>query len=149
MIIDALSNLKNYTSLNPLFQDVVDFIENNDLKEQPQGIQNFKGDGLYANFSLANGKTKEQARLETHNVMVDIQIPIDSDETMGYIPREKLAPADYNEQKDITFYDGQTPDNYITVHKGEFAIFFPQDGHAPCISDKEKIQKVIFKIKAV
>ncbi|MBR3398726.1 MAG: YhcH/YjgK/YiaL family protein, partial [Prevotella sp.] len=31
---------------------------------------------------------------------------------------------------------------------GEFAIFFPQDGHAPCISQEEGIKKAIFKVKA-
>jgi len=28
------------------------------------------------------------------------------------------------------------------------AIFFPQDGHAPCISSEPTIKKAIFKIKA-
>jgi beta-galactosidase beta subunit len=28
-------------------------------------------------------------------------------------------------------------------------IFFPQDGHAPCISDKAEIKKAIFKVKVV
>jgi beta-galactosidase beta subunit len=28
------------------------------------------------------------------------------------------------------------------------AIFFPQDGHAPCIIEKDEIKKAIFKVKA-
>jgi beta-galactosidase beta subunit len=30
----------------------------------------------------------------------------------------------------------------------QMAIFFPQDGHAPCISDAPEIKKAIFKVKA-
>lgn len=148
MIIDALNNLKDYVALNPLFQDVVDFINNTDLANHEPGIVKIKGDDLFANFTLANGKTKEQAKLETHDKMIDIQIPIGTSETMGYIPREKLPEAEYNNQKDISFYANQ-PESFVTVNEGEFAIFFPQDGHAPCISDQEKIQKVIFKVKVL
>ena len=28
------------------------------------------------------------------------------------------------------------------------AIFFPQDGHAPCITGAPEIKKAIFKVKA-
>ncbi len=147
MIIDSLTHLKDYVSLNPLFQDVVDFISNIDLKEQKQGIVKIKGDDLFANFTIAEGKTKDQAKLETHDYMIDIQIPIGTTETMGYIPRSKLPHSVYDSQKDITFYE-ETPDNFFNVNVGEFVIFFPQDAHAPCISNEEQIQKVIFKVKA-
>ena len=147
MIIDSLTKLKDYVSLNPLFQDVVDFISNIDLNKQKQGIVKIKGDDLYANFTVAEGKTKDQAKLETHDKMIDIQIPIGTNETMGYIPRDKLSVSMYDSQKDITFYN-ETPENYINVNVGEFVIFFPQDAHAPCISHEKKIQKVIFKVKA-
>ena len=34
------------------------------------------------------------------------------------------------------------------VQPGQFAIFFPQDGHMPCITDAPEIKKAIFKVKA-
>ena len=78
--------------------------------------------------------------------MIDIQIPISSTEVMGYTPRNVLPVNDYDSEKDLTFYDGLA-DQYITVHPGMFAIFFPQDGHAPCISENPEIRKVIFKVE--
>lgn len=146
MIIDSLSNLKDYISLNPLFQDVVDYINSIDLKKQEQGIVKIKGDDLYANFTIAKGKTKEQAKLETHDKMIDIQIPIGTTETMGYISRVILPESVYDPINDITFYN-EKPENFFNVNVGEFVIFFPQDAHAPCISHEEQIQKVIFKVK--
>ena len=147
MILDSLNNLKNYCSLTPLFEDVVEYLRKTDISTQPQGIVKIKGDDLFANFTLAKGKKADEARLETHDNMIDIQIPINVSETMGYTPRTKLSECEYYPEKDITFYN-EAPESYITVHQGEFAIFFPEDGHAPCISDKEVIQKVIFKVKS-
>lgn len=147
MILDTLENLKCYAALNPLIGKVADFVAEHDLSKIPQGKLLIEGENLFGNFSLAKGKTKEGAKLETHNRMIDIQIPISDDETMGYTPRKNLLPQPYDEEKDLTLYEGLAA-QYVTVHKGEFAIFFPQDGHAPCVTEAETLQKVIFKLKA-
>ena len=146
MIIDTLANLGKYVALNPLFQDVVDYINNNDLASMPTGKVLIKGNVLYANFTVAKGKTKAEAKLESHDVMIDIQIPFNVPESMGYTPRTDLDEQPYNAEKDITFYDGLAQ-QYITVHPGMFVIFFPQDAHAPCVSEASEIRKVIFKVK--
>jgi YhcH/YjgK/YiaL family protein len=146
MIIDTLANLGKYVALNPLFQDVVDYINSNDLASMPTGKVFIKGNDLYANFTVAKGKSKAEAKLETHDVMIDIQIPFNVSESMGYTPRTDLAEQPYNAEKDITFYDGLAQ-QYITIQPGMFVIFFPQDAHAPCISEASEIQKVIFKVK--
>ena len=146
MIIDLLTNIGKYVALNPLFQDVVDYIRNNDLASKPEGKDVIKGDDLFANFVVTKGKTKEEAKLETHDKMIDIQIPISGVETMGYTPRVDLEEQSYNAEKDITFYDGLAQ-QYVTIYPGMFVIFFPEDGHAPAISNAEKLKKVIFKVK--
>lgn len=145
MIIDTLDNLSKYTSLNPLFQQVVDYIANNQLEGHEDGKVEIKGKDLFVNFSTAKGKTPVEAKLESHDKMIDIQIPLSTAETMGYTPRKILPEVEYNADKDISFYEGEAQ-QYITVHPGEFAIFFPQDGHAPCISQEKEIKKIIFKI---
>ena len=147
MVIDTLENLEKYVSLNPLFKDVVDFIKSNDLNALETGKHEIKGSDLFVNIQNAKGKSKEKAVLETHKKMIDIQIPLSSAETYGYTPLCCLPETEYNEAKDITKYEGAA-DTYVTCKPGEFAIFFPQDGHAPCITDVEEIRKAIFKVKA-
>lgn len=147
MVIDTLENLEKYVSLNPLFKDVVDFIKSNDLNALETGKHEIKGSDLFVNIQNAKGKSKEKTVLETHKQMIDIQIPLSSAETYGYTPLCCLPEAEYNEAKDITKYEGAA-DTYVTCKPGEFAIFFPQDGHAPCITDAEEIRKAIFKVKA-
>lgn len=146
MILDTLDNLQQYVALNPRIQKVVDFIKENDLAAVPSGKVHIDGDDVFGNFQTLKGKTREEAKLETHNVMLDIQVPFNEAETMGYTPRKDLPDIPYNESNDITFYEGLA-EQYITVHPGEFAIFLPQDGHAPCIAPGKEIQKVIFKVK--
>ncbi len=79
--------------------------------------------------------------------MIDIQIPLSTCETYGYTPLCDLPNEEYNEEKDITKY-AILADTYVTCKPGEFAIFFPQDGHAPCISGEAEIKKAIFKVLA-
>lgn len=147
MVIDTLDKLAFYKGLNPLFDDVVEFIKANDLAKLELGKHLIKGDELFVNITTAKGKTPDEAVLETHKKMIDIQIPLSGPETFGYTPLCDLPEAEYNEEKDITKYTGEA-DTYVTCKPGEFAIFFPQDGHAPCISDEDVIKKAIFKVLA-
>lgn len=149
MVIDTLENLKEYVGMNPLFADVVKFIEENDLASLEPGKHYIKDKDLFVNITTAKGKTPDQAVMETHKNMIDIQIPLDEEETYGYLPLEDL-PDDipYNAEKDITKYPDVPGSSYVTCRPGMMAIFFPQDGHAPCISNAAEIKKAIFKVKA-
>lgn len=148
MIIDELKHLKDYESLNPLFSKVVEFITQHDLNTLEEGKHEIVGKDLFVNIQTAKGKTPDEAVIETHNKMIDIQIPLSAAETYGYTPREALPEAAYNEEKDITKIPGLAAESYVTAQPGCFAIFFPQDGHAPCIAGVDEIKKAIFKVKA-
>ncbi|MBQ3700583.1 MAG: YhcH/YjgK/YiaL family protein [Prevotella sp.] len=148
MIIDKLENLKNYASVNPLFPKVVEFLQQNDLNALEAGKHEIVGKDLFVNIQMAKGRTPAEATIETHNNMIDIQIPLSAPETFGYTQRDQLPAAEYNAEKDITKIPGLACDSYITCQPGMMAIFFPQDGHAPCIAGVPEIKKAIFKVKA-
>lgn len=147
MVIDTLDNLAKYEALNPLFKEVVAFLKHNDLNDLEPGIHEILGKDLFVNITTAKGRTPDEAVLETHREMIDIQIPLDSFETYGYTPLNHLPEATYNAEKDITKYEGMA-ESFVDCQSGMFAIFFPQDGHAPCISMFPEIKKAIFKVKA-
>lgn len=147
MIVDTLDNLEKYISVNPLFADVVEFLKKNDLNTLEEGKHFIKDKDLFVNIQVAHGKTREEAAYETHKVMLDIQIPLSAPETYGYAPLKDLPEATYNVEKDVTKYPDFKGGSLITCQPGEFAIFFPQDGHQPCIGEGD-IRKAIFKIKA-
>jgi YhcH/YjgK/YiaL family protein len=148
MIIDKVENLKNYAQVNPLFPKVVEFIQQHDLNELEPGKYEIEGKDLFVNIQMAKGKTPAEAVIETHNRMIDIQIPLSDAETFGYTQRDELPDAEYNAEKDITKIPDLAADSYLTCQPGMMAIFFPQDGHAPCIAGVPEIKKAIFKVKA-
>ena len=80
----------------------------------------------------SEGRGRTDARLESHRRYIDIQLTLDGDEEIGWRPlslcRAPVAPFD--EQRDIRFYD-DAPDSWVAVPPGRFAIFFPDDAHAP------------------
>ena len=148
MIIDTMENLAKYEAINPLFKDVVKFIAENNLEAMEAGKYPIKDKDLFVNITTAKGKAPDEAVLETHVNMIDIQIPLDGPETFGYTPLCRLPDAPYNAEKDITKYPDLMAESFIDCQPGMFAIFFPQDGHAPCISMAPEIKKAIFKVKA-
>lgn len=147
MVIDRLENIEKYASLNPLFAQAIDFLKSHDLNALEIGKTELSKD-LLVNVAQTKPKAKEDAKLETHRDFIDIQIPLSGTEVMGYTAAADCMPADapYNEEKDITFFEGLA-ESYIAVKPGMFAIFFPQDGHAPGITP-DGVKKVIVKVKA-
>jgi YhcH/YjgK/YiaL family protein len=148
MIIDTLDNLGKYQGINPLFADVVEFLKKNDLNVMEDGKYPIKGKDLFLNLTTAKGKAPDEAEVETHVKMIDIQMPLDGPETYGYTPLCNLPEEEYNAEKDVTMYPGLMAESFIDCQAGMFAIFFPQDGHAPCITMAPEIRKAIFKVKA-
>ena len=146
MIIDSLGCFARYVGLNPLFPVVEKFLDENDLATLTPGRHVIQGDDLYVNIVDAKPKTQDEARIETHDAMIDIQIPISSGESQGWTPRQLLPEVTYNADDDISFYDGLAQ-TYLSVQPGQFTIFFPWDGHAPAITITT-LRKAIFKVRA-
>jgi len=149
MIIDNLENLSKYVTLNPLFADVIEFLKSHNLQTMEPGKYPIKDKDLFLNLTVAKGRSKEAAILETHIEMIDIQVPISCDETFGYTPLSDLPDFEYNAEKDITKYGETLAQTYVTLKPMQMGIFFPQDGHAPCIADEPEIKKAIFKVKVI
>ncbi len=146
MILDDIKQFGFYVQLNPLFKKVADFLATTDLSTLEKGKHVIDGENLYVNIVDCAPKTREEARLETHKQMIDIQIPISAPEEHGWSPLKALSPAAYDEAHDIRFHEGLAQD-YFTICPGEFVIYFPADGHAPAITTTT-IRKAIFKVKA-
>ena len=145
MVIDNLKNLRDYASLNPLFAQAIDYIETTDLKALEPGKIVLVENELIVNVNEIGPKTKEEAKLETHDEYIDIQIPLTGVEQMGYTLRADLPEAPYDAVKDLTLYEGLA-DDYLTVKPGMFTLFFPSDGHAPGITPTG-LKKIIVKVK--
>lgn len=148
MIIDTLSNAKKYSSLHPLFPKAFDFIQQNEIAQLADGVIEI-AEGLKVIVNTANGKTAEAslAKFECHDKNIDIQVCVKGLETIAWKPREKCVKpnGDYNPEKDVRFFS-DAPDMSFQLTDGQFAIFYPEDVHAPMIGEGE-IKKLVFKVK--
>jgi biofilm protein TabA len=149
MIIDTIENASKYFSAHPLFAKAFEYIQKTDLNNIEMGKYEIDGDNLKAIFSSKKGMTAAEsvARFECHDKHIDIQLCIKGIEQIGWKPREKCVTQNggYNPDKDVQLYHEQ-PDMYFQITDGQFAIFFPEDVHAPMIGDAE-IKKLVIKVK--
>lgn len=147
MIIDTVQNAHRYFSVHPLFEKAFEYINSTDLMNAADGKSDI-AEGLKAIFSNAPGKTKEASlsKFECHNKNIDIQLCINGVETIGWKPREKcIKPnGEYNSEKDVQLYHDDA-DTFFRLTNGQFAIFFPEDVHAPMIGEGQ-IKKLVIKV---
>lgn len=148
MIIDTLDNLKNSESLNQLISVVVDYIGEHDLYDLAVGKHSIVGEDAYVNMQMAKGKKEDEAVIEYHRKMIDIQVPLDGEERYGYTPLADLPEGTFDVANDYAVLPGIRPQTVFALRQGQFVIFTPEDGHAPCISEHESFKKAVFKIKA-
>lgn len=146
MVLDAIDNFEKYISLNPYFEKVVEFLKNSNLQDLPLGRNDIYDDFVYANVVEAKSKSKEEAPVEIHRKYIDVHVPLSGDEIIGYTPLTELPCHEFVEVDDAALFPvSLSARDYFNVRKGEFAIFFPQDGHAPAITEVP-LKKIIIKV---
>ena len=146
MILDHLDNWRYYAALHHGFDDAFAFLERKDLADLSPGRHSIKGERLYALVIKEDGRGLDRARLETHKRYIDIQFTVAGADDIGWKPAAKCAGIDqeYNPEKDIAFFRDK-PETWVTVLPGTFAIFLPEDAHAP-LGGTGAIHKVVVKV---
>ncbi|WP_297090104.1 YhcH/YjgK/YiaL family protein [uncultured Draconibacterium sp.] len=148
MISDTLNKAALYNTLHPLFKKSFDFlsgldpeIENGSYEIEP---------GLIAHVSSYQTGPTFEFGWETHQKYIDIQYCLKGEERIEWTPlSDALVPSmEYDEEKDRRFFTGEGRQTYIALSKSVFAIFFPNDAHAPQImfDEPQKVKKVVIKV---
>ena len=147
MIIDTLANAHKYTGVHKLFAKAFDYIKSQSLGTIEPGKYPVDGTDIHASVSLKDGVKAADAKFEAHNNYIDIQVCPAGTEQIGWKPRAACVnpKGDYNTEKDVIFYN-DAPDTYFSLNAGQFAIFFPEDVHAPMIGEGP-IKKLVVKVK--
>lgn len=146
MIIDSLENAEKYTSVHSSFAKAFEWIKSQDLAAIEVGKYDID-ENLKAAASNKDGVTEEAAKFECHNNYIDIQVCISAREKMGWTTRSACTnPAgEYNPEKDVLFFNDK-PGMYFELQSNQFAVFFPEDVHAPMIGEGA-IKKLVIKVK--
>jgi YhcH/YjgK/YiaL family protein len=146
MILDRIENAARYSSLNPGFAAAFKFLRQAGIENLKLGRHEIYGDRVYALVAKDKGRNKDEAKLEAHRKYIDIQFILSGTDEMGWKDLKSCGKASvaYVPEKDIEFFACK-PDSWIAVGPRAFALFFPEDAHAPMIGG-DMIHKVIVKV---
>lgn len=146
MIKDSIKNYLTY-NLDEKLNAGLKYLAQTDFSSMENGKDEILKDKVFAIVQDYNTKPENIAKFEAHRKYIDIQYIIKGHEKIGVAQIEGYtAIDDYDEEKDIIFFDGKAND-FITMKEGDFAIFFPQDLHMPSVAINESsyVKKVVVK----
>ena len=149
-IVDSLANAGKYAELGPHFAKAIAFLQRKDLMRLPNGRYELDGENAYAMVLEAMLKPWGTGRPEVHREYFDIQLPLSGEETIGVGRFDPATPGEFDEEKDIGFYDGASVEP-LALRPGQFAILYPGIcAHAPCCSEDAAgmmIRKIVVKVR--
>ena len=150
MIYDTLNNIEFYKEFSPdiyeglkFLQQVTPDIEVGTYRLSPN---------VKAIVSEYTTKEVNENGYEAHRQKIDIQYLLKGTEKIACLPLEELSETKpYSEETDAAFFNAVSDHgpSTLALRSGYFAIFFPQDGHMPClcISKPEAVKKVVVKVR--
>lgn len=146
MIIDKLVNSATYEAIHPHFKAAFDHIKTVTIDGFTVGTKELLGKSLYVIYQQYNTKPLEQGNWESHRKYIDIQYILEGSELINTACITDLFLGDYNEERDHQKAEGVGAPTVLRA--GDFAIFFPQDMHMPCLnpSSEESVKKVVCKV---
>ena len=149
MICGNINITKDYSSINENFVKAFEFLKNNNLKELPLGKHEIEGEKIFVLVQEYTTQKEEEKKWESHEKYIDIQLIIEGQEVMGYVPiSDLIIEEDLRPEQDMIFYKETLKGSNIKFSNDEYAIFFPEDGHKPgcALNDCSKIRKIVVKV---
>lgn len=146
MILGQLKHSSRYFNMNERFNVAFQFIEEYKDKNFTPERLHLEGSNLIAILECAEGRGREKARLEVHRKYIDIQFTCEGTEEIGwkpYLACQNISHS-YCPEKDIEFFS-DAPSLWLPLPADTFAIFFPEDAHAP-LAGVRPVRKIIMKV---
>ncbi|MEM7624743.1 MAG: YhcH/YjgK/YiaL family protein [Planctomycetota bacterium] len=147
MIYDRIEHAGLYLGLHPLLTEAFTFLEDFDPATADGQIQ-LRGDDLFVNVERYATEPAAARKYEAHRRYLDVQTIFTGTESIYVKPLAGLDMIEaYDETRDVAFYTG-ADHGVVTLLPGEFALFFPQDGHKPCChaGGPNDVLKVVAKV---
>lgn len=149
MICENIKNVIDYSSINKNFVKAFEFLRSNNLKGLDIGNYEIDGKEVFAMVQEYITKDEKEKKWESHEKYIDIQLIVEGNEIMGYAPVTLLEVSeDQRPEKDMIFYKETEKGSNVKFSDGDYAIFFPEDGHKPgcSLNEASKVKKVVVKV---
>lgn len=137
MILTTLSDSDTYRGISPALDLALEWLAahaGDTFDKGVTAIDNADGWDISVKCEEPALMPREKAQLEVHRRFIDIHVPLKGTETIGWAPLDALqyVRAPYDAEKDVAFY-ADAAHSLLHVKKGQIAIMFPADAHAPNI----------------
>ena len=152
MIIDNLYTSQcDYGNMDCRLARAFDWLRGTDLKAiQPGQVIQIDQRRVSAQIQSYTSIRPEDGSFETHRSFIDIQIVVKGREVMYWTPAVNLTKikTPYDFEKDLVFFEEPAFSIPFQVNEGDFAVFFPSDGHKPrCqVAGPEEVGKIVVKV---
>lgn len=167
MIYDHLDRIADYRGLEDRFAKAIDWLTGTDLDaltyhpvaESGQHKMRIQDDDVFAMLNTYPPAPHDQIVWESHRDYADIQVIVSGYEQMGIASLNDNPPVKkgYDPAIDAAFYDLPAPGNdssvsitFVPFSPDMFAIYLPQDIHAPNLAlagHTEPVRKVVVKVR--
>lgn len=146
MILDHLRFWKRYASLQPRIQAALDYLQGSDFARLDDGRYHLDGESIVAIVSRYQTKALADAVWESHRRYIDVQYVAEGHERFGYVPLDRggAITTPYNADRDVVFYE--PAEDTLRLTAGHFAIFYPEDIHAPGLATDLKTPSDVLKV---
>lgn len=149
MIYDKVENMgiyfKNLSGFERVPAEYEKFLKN-PIKD---GKVEIDGDNLWCNVASYEVNPDNPLKYEAHREYADVQVMVEGEELFGWANiNDCTITEDFKEGSDIAFMDAPNG-QFFALRKGYFAVFFPEDAHAPCRKSEnaDSAHKLVFKVK--
>jgi biofilm protein TabA len=149
MILDRLDQAERYVAVHPRLAAGFAFLAEANLAELEAGRHEIDGSRVFALVGHDAGRGEAGAQLEVHRRYIDIQVSLDGRERIGWRPLAECGDVaePYDEGRDIAFF-ADRPTAWLPLARGQFAVFFPDDAHAP-LAATGSLHKVVIKVEVL
>jgi YhcH/YjgK/YiaL family protein len=146
MLVDYLQNADRYRPLHSGFARGFDFLRSQDAAQLADGRHEIDGTRLFALVSRQPGRGRDDSMLEAHRKYIDIQFVVQGEDCIGWMPLSdcQQVSSPYDGDKDLVFF-ADRPATWLAIPRGAFAIFYPEDAHAP-LAMQGPLHKIILKV---
>lgn len=150
MILDLLDNAAAYNNLGARIAQGLTWLRDTDLASLPLEKVTIDGDNLFAVPQRYDSRTMDKIIWESHRKYIDVQYIAEGSELMGYInlAENPTVTKPFDESIDAALYASDAG-SLFRIEAGKFAIFTPQDIHAPGLAIDNKpspVFKVVVKV---
>lgn len=147
MILSTLDDARRYDAMHLRFPQAFDFLTSTSLENLDEGRHAIDGDDVFAIAWKGLGMGQSATVLECHRKYIDIQFVVSGWDLIGWRPLHhcQRVKQSYDEATDLAFYFDQ-PESWCRVPARSFAIFYPEDVHAP-LGTNGALKKIVVKVK--